>query len=93
MEGRVKISAELTNPTETWEDELPVTFPPEQSQAVCFKTLSALQASGGIVEILSDTKIKYIPMERIRSISLELSTVVGANLADLAQATTGRKPQ
>lgn len=91
MQGRVKITAILINPDGVWEDEFVVQFAPEQKRAIPFTQIGQINQLGGLVRIIDESHIQFIPLCRIKDIDVAVSEVLVANMSDLAAMPTPSK--
>lgn len=81
-----KVTAILQNPDGVWEEEIPVELPsPELATAAMLRITGGFAAQGGLVRISSDG-LNFIPMNRVRSMDIKISTLELAAPGDIGAA-------
>jgi hypothetical protein len=87
MEARVQLTAFLINPDGVFENTIKVTYnKPEELRGLFQAVTNMIGQMGGLVREISEEEIEFIPLNRVRSVTVKLSKV---QIADATQMPKG----
>lgn len=78
INGKVHVTAELQNPTGTWEKDFRIDYH-EGQELVAIAQILSLVRQQGLVNTVGQTKVTVIPESRVAHYTAEISRIITLN--------------
>lgn len=84
----VKVTAVLTNPDGTWEDDAAVNVPEGTPEGLAaLQVLAKILGQGGLISFPTADTVEFIPMQRVKHIELKAGGIsLARGMGDIKQA-------